>query len=210
MAMTFNSLSAQILSYLIRSDADTIAQIPNFISQAEQRICRESKNIGLEVYVTSAFLVGNPVITKPGRWRRSLSLNFGTGVGNNTRNQLALRKYEFLRNYWPDATKTAPPQFYCDYGYSHLLVAPTPDQAYPFEYSYLELPDPITVNNQTNWITNYAPDVFLYASLLEAVPFLQNDERVPLWQNMYQKGIESLNSQDDQRLLDRASNARSD
>lgn len=210
MSMTFNSLSAQILSYMIRSDADTIAQVPNFISQAEQRICRESKNIGLEQYVTGAFTVNNPVLAKPARWRRSITFNFGTGVGNNTRNPILLRTYEFLRSYWPNGTQTSPPKFYSDYGYNHLLVAPTPDQAYPFEYAYLELPEPITVNNQTNWLTDFAPDVLLYASLLEAVPFLQNDERIPVWQQMYKQGIASLNNQDDLRVTDRQSDRSSD
>lgn len=210
MAMTFNSLSAQILSYMIRTDADTIAQVPNFISQAQQRICREAKTIGLEQYVTGNFIVNNPVLSKPARWRRSLSFNFGTGVGNNTRNPIALRTYEFLRNYWPNGTLVAPPKFYSDYGYTHLLVAPTPDQAYPFEYAYLELPDPITVNNQTNWLTDYVPDVLLYASLLEAVSYLQNDERIPVWQSMYKQGIDSLNGQDTLRYTDRQSDRSSD
>lgn len=210
MPMTYNSLSAQILSYMIRSDADTIAQIPNFIYQAEQRICREAKTIGIEQYVTGLFIPNNPVLAKPARWRRSITFNFGTGIGNNTRNSVLLRTYEFLRSYWPDATQTAVPEFYSDYGYNHLLFAPTPDQAYPFEYAYLELPDPINANNQTNWLTDYAPDVLLYASLLEAVAFLQNDERIPIWKDMYQRGIDSLNGQDQQRYSDRQSDRSSD
>lgn len=208
--MTFNSLSAQILSYMIRTDADTVAQVPNFIYQAEQRICREAKTIGIEQYVTGSFIPANPVLAKPARWRRSLSFNFGTGAGNNTRNPVLLRTYEFLRSYWPNGTKVNPPKFYSDYGYNHLLFAPTPDQAYPFEYAYMELPDPITINNQTNWLTDYAPDVLLYASLLEAVPYLQNDERIPVWEKMYQRGLDSLNGQDEQRYTDRQSERRSD
>lgn len=210
MSMTYNSLFNQIISYLNRSDADTLAQIPNFISQAEQRICRESKNIGLEVYVTDSFLAGTSVFAKPARWRRTITLNFGTGPLFNVRNQMFLRSYEFVRNYWPNSDLLDVPKFYCDYGYSHYLIAPTPDLNYPFELSYLQLPEPITPLNQTNWITDYAPDVFLYASLLEAIPFLKNDERIPVWQLMYDRGLGSLNNQDDLRLLDRASARNSD
>lgn len=210
MAMTYASLSAQILQYLNRNDADTVAMVPNFIAQAEQRICRESKNIGLEQYVTGNFIVGNAVLAKPSRWRRNITFNYGTGTGNNTRNQVYLRSYEFMRNYWPDDTQTAPPLYYSDYGYDHLLVTPTPDQAYPFEFSYLELPLQLTALQQTNWITDFAPDVLLYASLLEAIPFLKNDERIPVWEKMYDRGLTSLNRQDDQRLLDRTSNRQAD
>lgn len=208
--MTYNSLVAQIESYLNRTDASTIAQIPNFIYQAENRIARESKNIGIETYIVGTFTAGTSVYPKPSRWRRTLSWNWGNGTGNNTRNQLYLRSYEFIRDYWPDSTQTDSPLYYADYGYEHYLVGPTPDAASPFEISFLQLPDPISALNQTNWITNYAPDLFLYACLVEAIPFLKNDERIPTWIMMYDRALASLNGQDDQRVLDRASNRSSD
>jgi hypothetical protein len=210
MTMTYNSLVNQLLDYLNRTDADTTAEVPNFIYQAEQRICRESKNIGLEVYVTGTFTVNVNVMAKPGRWRRNITFNFGNGIGNNTANQIVLRSYEFVRNYWPDATQLGPPKFYCDYGYDHFLMAPTPDQNYPFELGYLELPEPLSVNVQTNFLTNNAPDVLLYASLLEATPFLKNTDLIPTWERMYERGLASLNSQDDQRVVDRATNRGAD
>lgn len=210
MVMTYNSLVSQILDYLDRDDADTTAEVPNFIYQAEQRIARESKNIGFVQYVTSNFTPGVWVYPKPARWRRNITFNYGTGTGNNVRNPVVLRSYEFLRNYWPDPTQTSAPLFYSEYGYSNFLIAPTPDQAYPFEYGYLELPEPITPSNQTNWLTNYVPDVLLYATLLEAIPFLKNDERVPVWEAKYATAISSLNAQDDQRVLDRQSNRGAD
>lgn len=210
MSMTYASLVSLVTSYLNRTDADTIGRIPDFISQAEQRIARESKTLGIETYVVGNFVPSQSVYQKPARWRRSLSLNFGSGTGNNTRNQLYLRKYEFLRDYWPDSTVTGTPKYYADYGYSNILIAPTPAATNPFEYCYLELPEPISSTNQTNWLTNYAADVLLYATLLEAVPFLKNDERIPVWEKYYDRGLASMNAQDDQRLLDRASNARAD
>ncbi len=210
MSMTYNTLVIQVLSYLNRTDAATADNVPNFIAQAEQRIARESKTLGIESYVVGNFIVGTSVYPKPARWRRNLSLNFGTGVDNNVRNQLYLRSYEFVRAYSPNPTVNGAPKFYCDYGYSNILVAPTPDVAYPFEWCFLQLPEPINITNQTNWLTNYAPDALLYATLLEAVPFLKDDERVPVWQQYYDRALKSLNEQDDMRLQDRASNRSSD
>lgn len=208
--MTYNSLVAQIEEYLNRLDAETLAQIPNFISQAEQRICREAENIGTESYVVGNFIAGTSVYPKPGRWRRTLAINFGSGDGFNNRNPIFDRSYDYVRRYWPNDTVQGVPQFYADYGYSNWLFAPTPDDNYPFEVSYLELPEQLTPSNQTNWITDYAPDVLLYASLLEAMPFLKNDERIPVWQGYYQRGVNSLKTQNHSRLLDRQSNIQSD
>lgn len=210
MAMTYNTLVNEVLDYLNRADATVVANVPNFIYQAEQRIARESKTLGIESYVVSTFIPGTAVYAKPSLWRRNLSLNYGVGTNNNTRTQIYLRTYELSIQLWPDRTKTQPPQYYCDYGYSNFLVFPTPDLAYPFEFCFLALPDPISITNQTNWLTNYAPDALLYGTLLEAIPFLKDDERVPVWQQYFDRALKSINDQDDQRVLDRASNRGAD
>lgn len=210
MPMTYNSLVAQILSYTNRTDASTIANVPNFIYNAEQKISGECKSIGFEVYVTGNFVVGTSVIAKPSRWRRSITFNFGTGNDLVVVNQLYLRKYEFLRNYWPNPNLTGLPKYYSDYGYDHLLIAPTPNFDYPFEFSYLQLPEPLTPQNQTNWLTNNAPDVLLYGCLLEAAEFLQNKDLIPEYEDKYAKGVARLNGQDSMRVRDRASNGEAD
>ncbi len=210
MSMTYNSLIAEVTSYLNRNDAATINEIPNFISQAQQDICRVCKTIGFERYVEDSFFPDNPVMTKPGRWRRTITFNCGMGGTNNVRNQLFNRTYEYVRNFWPDSTQTGLPLYYADYGYNNWIICPTPDQAYPFELAYLELPEPLSVSVQTNWLTNFAPDVLLFGTLLQAIPFLGNDERIPEWKNFYKEGIASLNGQDEQRYLDRASNRGAD
>ena len=208
--MTYNSLVQEIEDYLNRYDTLTIANIPNFISQAQQIIARECKNIGFEQVAVGAFTANNAVQAKPGRWRTTLAINFGSGANNNVRNPIEQRSYDYLRLYWQDDSQTAPPEFYADYGYSNWLFAPTPDQAYPYEVTYLELPVPLTVNQQTNWLTIYAPEVLLYGSLLQSMSFLKNDERVPLWQSYYQMGLTALKAENHSRLVDRQSNIQQD
>jgi hypothetical protein len=210
MNMTYTSLFNQILAYLDRTDIDTATQIPFFIYQAQQRICREAITIGIEQYVTGNFTADLAVYPKPAGWRRNITFNVGTGASHNSRSPILLRSYEYILQYSPDRTQTGTPQFYADYGYNNFIVAPTPDIAYPFEYAYLQLPPPVNFQNQTNWITDFAPDVLLYATLLEAMPYLKDDERIPVWQNMYKMGIDSLNGQDTLRVDDRQSDRRSD
>ena len=208
--MTYNSLVVEIQSYLDRLDADTLSNIPNFIYQAESKISRRCKTIGLEQYITAAFLPGNPIIVKPGRYRRVISFQLGTGPTLSIRNQLYLRTYEYVRSYAPDPTVLGQPLYYSDMGYLNWLVGPTPDQAYPFEIAYLELPEPLSLAVQTNWLTNFAPDLILYGTLLEAIPYLKSDERIGVWQSFYQDAIDSVNEQDVNRYLARSSNRESD
>lgn len=203
--MTYNSLVLQIQAELDRTDADFVAQIPNFILNAHQRICRDSKNIGFEQYVTGSFTVGLPVIPKPARWRKNITFNYGSGTNNVVVNPIELRTYEYLRSYWPNPTLTSAPLYYADYGFYNFLVAPTPDDTYPFEIAYLELPQVLSLLNQTNWLTNYAPDLLLYACILEAVIYLKVDERISVFANEYNVRLQALNAQDEQRYIDRQS-----
>jgi hypothetical protein len=203
--MTYASLVTDISSYLERTDTATLQKIPTFIMLAEQVISTEIQFLGNLTVVTSTMNVGEPVIVKPARWRKTVSVNL---IDNNQRQPVFLRKYEYLRNYWPNATQTDTPVYYCDYDYTHWLVAPTPDLAYNYEVLYYERVQPLDVTNQTNWFTQYAPQAMLYGSLLQAMPFLKNDERIPMWQAQYDRVIATLKAEDVARIGDRQTVAR--
>jgi hypothetical protein len=123
------------------------------------------------------------------------------------RNPVLLRKYEYLREYAPDPAATGVPKYYADYDYTHWLVAPTPADDYSFEVIYYERVQPLDSSNQTNWFTIYAPQALLYGTLLQAMPFLKNDERIPMWQAQYAQVINSLKTEDVQRIADRQASA---
>lgn len=115
------------------------------------------------------------------------------------------RSYEYLRQYWPDDTVEGDPEFYADYDYNHFIVAPTPQMPYPAELNYYELLQLLDDTNQTNWLTDFAPNLLLYGSLLELAPFLKNDERIPVWQTAYDRIASGISQQDIGRMQDRAS-----
>ena len=198
--MTYDSLVENIQSYLERSDTATLEKIPLFIMLAEQVIASQIKFLGNLTVNTSAMVATQAIIDKPARWHKTVSMNI-TVAGK--RYPVLLRKYEYLREYWPNATTTGVPKFYCDYDYTHWLVAPTPASAYSFEVLYYERVQPLDSTNQTNWFTIYAPQALLYGSLLQAMPFLKNDERMGMWQQQYDLIIQTLKVEDQSRVGDR-------
>jgi hypothetical protein len=208
--MTFTTLQQDVRRYLERgttyaSDPVVFEQIPRLINLAERRIARELKIQGFINVVAGTLQTGVSVYNKPDRWRDTVSINIGTGSQNNTRKVLFSRVYEYMLSYWPDRTATEEPIFYSDYDFSHWLIAPTPDEEYPFEILYYELPPLLDDAVQTNWLTEYAPQLLLYGTLLEATPFLKNDERMPVWQSMYDRAAAMLNGEDLAKILDRSS-----
>lgn len=198
--MTYDSLVADISSYLERTDTATLQKIPTFIMLAEQIIASQIKFLGNLTPMTSTMTANQPIIDKPARWHKTVSMNV-TVAGVKT--PVLLRKYEYLREYWPDPTQTDTPAYYADYDYTHWLVAPTPDQNYTFEVLYYERVQPLDSSNQTNWFTTYAPQALLYGTLLQAMPFLKNDSRMQMWQANYDAIMQTLKQEDVQRIGDR-------
>lgn len=198
--MTYDSLVADISSYLERTDTATLEKIPTFIMLAEQVIASQIKFLGNLTVNTSTMTTSQPIIDKPARWHKTVSMNVTV---NGSKQPVLLRKYEYLREYWPDATDTGVPKFYADYDYTHWLVAPTPSDDYVFEVLYYERIQPLDSSNQTNWFTIYAPQALLYGSLLQAMPFLKNDDRIPMWQAQYDLIMKTLKTEDTLRIGDR-------
>lgn len=198
--MTYDSLVENIRTYLERTDDATLEKIPLFIMLAEQVIAAELKILGNLTVQTSNLVTGENIIDKPARWHKTVSVNVTV---SGKRQPVLLRKYEYIRNYWPDPAETGVPLYYCDYDYTHWLIGPTPDDDYAFEVLYYERSQPLDSSNQTNWFTQYAPQALLYGSLLQAMPFLKNDERIPMWQAQYSTVMEVLRAEDKLRVADR-------
>jgi len=214
-AMTYNSLLNDLRAYLERgatlaTDPTVYEMLPTLIGMAERRLARELKIQGTVNVVTTALIVGQSVYDKPDRWRETVSMFIGTGTGNNTRSEVYPRAYEYIRGYWPNPTTTGTPRFYADYDYSHWLIAPTPASALPMEILYYELPPLLDDANQTNWFTEYAPNALIYAALLEATPFLKNDERIATWEGFYNRSVAALNGEDIRQISDRGIIRRED
>jgi len=197
--MTYESLTSTVLQYLERKDAAVVAAIPTFISLTEFEIAQEIKTLGQLQIAESTLTASNPVLQKPARWRKTVSMNV---VVAGERKPVYLRKYEYLKSYWPNATKTSVPEFYADTDWDHWYLAPTPDQAYAFEVLYYERIEPLSSTNQTNWLTQNAPNAMLFGTLLQAMPFLKNDQRV-IFQQKYTEALNSLKTEDVARVGDR-------
>jgi hypothetical protein len=79
---------------------------------------------------------------------------------------------------------------------NNILLGPTPDAVYTTSMLYYKTFDPLTDAAPTNWVITNAPDVYLYGALLEAEPFLMNDQRVQLWATALTQSITTLQEQD--------------
>lgn len=146
----------------------------------------------------------NLVVAGSGDVGAGASLTVNVGTTNSVRNQLLPRSYEFCRNYWPNPNLTGNPRYYADYGFDNWLVVPTPSAAFPLEIAYYQLDNPITPTSQTNWLTENASDLLLYACLYEAALFLKDADRIALYKDAYERAGQAYTIEDRERINDRA------
>lgn len=198
--MTYNSLCSDIGHYAERSDQEFVSQIPRLIMLTENRLASEVHGLGTQRYVTNS--LAQATIPKPERWRETVSLNI-TVAGS--RKFLLPRSYNYCRVYSPDESATGVPEYFADYGYEHLIVVPTPQTAFPMELCYYERPLPLSDSNQTSWYTQYAPQLLLYGTLLEAQPFLKRPERIGEFQSLFDRAVSAVSGESERRLQNNAS-----
>jgi hypothetical protein len=184
---TYTEIKAAVASWLNRSDLTT--HIPDFISLAEVRINRDIAKlnlVGLEKRATATTVSGDAYLATPSRLLAIKSLKI-SGSPNRV-----------LKYMTPDAlsevynsTSTAKPYAYTVIG-DEIKFAPIPDSAYTVEMNYCAKEQELSGSNATNWFTTNAPDLLLYGALMEAEPFMKNDERLATWSNMYSTALTAL------------------
>ncbi len=76
---------------------------------------------------------------------------------------------------------------------SKFQFAPEPDQSYDCIVVYAMQFTALSGSNTTNAVLTEAPDAYLYGCLLQSAPYLENDERIPVWQAKFDKAIDQLN-----------------
>ena len=215
--MDYNSLTSDMQTYMLRSDAPYVTKIPDLTQQGTIRVYNNAKDLGFEI--TQRFrniAAGQSTLQKPGNWRETVSiLMFDTPT--NTSSYLLPRSREFCITYWPDysGVSRGRPKYYCDsidnvanaslantYGNGYWFIAPTMDVEYNFDIIYLGIPL-FNADNPTNFLTQRYPQLLLYSCLIEACLFLDNEEKRAKYQSMFDQELATINDMNRNRSADR-------
>lgn len=178
---TYAQLQTSVASWLDRDDL--VTAIPDFITLAEARFNRELRV--RDMIVRKQAVSDKQYVQLPADWLHAKNIQIGTTV------------LEFKTMDDADRLRATPmsgkTRYFTIVG-SSLELLPTPSDDVQIEMAYYKN-IPALSSNSTNWLLTKAPDLYLYGSLLQAAPFLDNDERVPLWETAVTKTIESMNAE---------------
>jgi hypothetical protein len=193
--MTYDSLVEDVIRYCERNDASFVDQIPRLIMLAEQGIAAEIKTLMQLNVVNTTLTVNDPVLQKPVRWRKTISMKInGQPILN--------RSMDYVTQFQTESTP-GQPLYYGDYDYDHWALAPIPNSAYTVEMIYFSRIQPLDIENQENLLTREAPQALLFGTLLQTQGYLKNTEKLAVWKGYYDAAIAALKGEDQRRMVDR-------
>lgn len=186
---TYAELQSTIADYLNRDDL--VSVIPTFIKLAESKFNRKLRVRQMVTRATAT--IDTAFFAPPANWLENKEFQLNTNP--ITKLEFITESYgnELRATRYPAAGK---PQYYTVVG-NQLEFIPTPDSEYVGELTYYAKIPPLSDSNTSNWLLAYAPDLYLYGALVEAEPYLKNDERVGLWGELYLRVVADIEVADE-------------
>ena len=186
---TFAELKTATANWLDRSDLTD--RIPEFISLAEARFNRNLRIRDMETVSTA-------ISTSAGTREYSLPTGFVQmkefHLTTDPLTPLAYITPEMMTRIWAGSTKDKPEVFTIIA--DNVRLGPNPDAVYTTSMLYYKTFTALSGSNTTSDMLTNNPDVYLYGTLLEAEPFIMNDQRVPLWLAAFEKAVNDIQNQD--------------
>ena len=185
---TYATLKTAAANWLDRSDLDD--RIPEFIVLAEALFNRTLRIRAMETTVADATPSGSKEDALPSGYLQMREIHLATSPIVS----LAYITPEIMYRIRAGST-SGKPNSYTILG-DNVLFGPTPDSAYDYSMTYYKSFTALSDAATTNWVILNAPDLYLYGTLLQAEPFLMNDNRVALWEKAVRQIIADLQEQD--------------
>ena len=188
--MNYAQLTSLIQEYCQSTETSFVANIPNFVQYAEERIYNTVQLPALRQNSTASTVLGNQYMALPSDWLSTYSLAVVDGSGDY---QFLLNKdVNFIRQSYPSASSTGLPQYYAIWDDNTMLLGPTPDAAYTLELHYYYYP-PSIVDAGTSWVGDNFENVLLYGTLREAYTYLKGEaDIIADYDKKYMEGLSQL------------------
>ena len=177
--MNYSSLKTGVAGYLNRTDLS--AFIPDFIERAEAFLQREIYASDTETSISGTTSGG--VIALPadfGELRRLTVTSHGVE-----------RDLDYKSPTYNATGSGALPDSYAFEG-GAIRLFPEAGTGYPYTLYYRPTIPALSDASPTNWLTNIAPDLYLYASALEGARHIKNTEEIATLSAMLPELLDSV------------------
>ena len=177
-----------VADWLDRPDLTNI--IPTFITMGEYRLQRELRIRQMLVVATAQTTANDTTVGLPTNYLEMRDIHLETTPIQNL-------KYYAPNTFYSNTRikEAGKPMAYSIIG-AEMQLSPIPDDSYTLQMLYYAKPTVLSDSNSSNVFLANTPDLLLYATLLEAEPYLKKDARVQTWATMYERALSALNVAD--------------
>jgi hypothetical protein len=186
---TYAELKTSIGDWLNRSDLTSV--IPDFISLAEAQIERTLRT--RQMLTRTTLTIDSEFESTPSDFLEVKAFKL---TSTNPDTPLSFMTMDALDQESTKFTASGRPKFFGVVG-SEFRFVPTPDSNYTAEIVYFANLNKLSGSVSTNFVLTSSPDIYLYGSLLQAAPYLQDDARIQTWATLYERALNDLQTADD-------------
>ena len=189
----YSELQTAVANWLDRDDLTD--RIPECIAMAEAKMNRNLR-ISLMENVSTAITMtgGTREYSLPSGYSGMIEFHLTTDPVT----PLSYLSPEMMNRVWAGSTKGKPQAYtiFSNDGTRKIKFGPSPDSAYTTSMLYYKKIPNLSASNTTEAMLTENPDIYVYGALLEAEPFLMNDQRVQLWATAFQQALAASQDQD--------------
>lgn len=182
----YTDLKAAVAGWLMRSDLAAV--VPDFIALGEALIKRRVRRKTIRATVSFT----QEAVTLPAACAELRSVRLVTASPSQDC-ALDIVTPEVLSEMRARTGGAAGRPKWASVVNGALVLVPAPADAYQAELIYYEQITPLSATMATNSVLAEAPDLYLFAALAEAEPYLEHDERAPMWAQKRDQAIDQLN-----------------
>jgi hypothetical protein len=186
---TYTELKTSIGDWLNRTDLTSA--IADFISLAEAQIERQLRT--RQMITRSNADISTEYAALPSDFLETKSFKL---TSTNPVIPLIFQTIDALDDLSTTFSYPSRPKYFGIVG-GQIRVVSSPDTTYTTELVYYSKLSKLSSTVSTNWLLAASPDIYLYGSLLQAAPYLQDDARIPVWSNLYDRALTDLQTADD-------------
>jgi hypothetical protein len=185
---TYAELQTAVANWLDRDDLTD--RIPEFIALAEARMNRVLRLRMMESKYTASTVASQRNYALPTGYLQMRNFQLNTSPIT----PLQYVTPEIYDRLW-GGSGGGTPSFYTILA-GEIQLGPIPGSVLTMEMLFYKKITALSGTNTTEQMLTDNPDIYLYGALLEAEPFVMNDERVPLWAQGFSQAVADLQEQD--------------
>lgn len=183
---TYNELKTGVADWLKRSDLTSY--IPDLILMGEKYLFRKVRTRDMETALSGTISSG--VLALPADYVELKNAR----IDSTPTIPLQRKSADWIYTRYPTRSAEGTPKFIAREG-SNFIFGPYPSSNFSIKGMYYKRLT--SVQSSANALFTNNPDLYLFAALAEAAPFMKDDARVVLWTSKRDQIVTDVNGEDD-------------